>query len=591
MVKTLRTDLITLLVLTLCLSGLSEVALSLRAEALEDKPVSTQIGTFYDEWSYDNGGQVWTSFTVLSDGRFLTYVQAHATDDAFQFYIREYSAEGKLLKLHQLPAKFAGYYNSLVLDEGEFITTADFFPLDNFYYAVYTSNSYAANMPKGVAEAVPSLIVDKFDKDWNYIASCDYFGRPFLKSSIVNLQDAKKSGEVESWITASAQSVKCYELDGTLALLAGTTVNASGSDYSGCYDALFIDIATMTDVTNAKTPSGELVYGGIRDATHSAKSDYIGATPSLNRNSPGGGEFLIIKEDASFVLVLWDSQVPGPAPGNLYSWKFWRHTFNPVTGRYDSELLSDYEGYDIDVRLERGWSDNYDAIEVMKPSGLSFHDYYLKHYGVDTNMKFTTELKLQIGNPIMTVGQTELEIDPGRGTTPIGINGRVLLPAKATLNVFGGDATWDRFSDGSTIYRFNLSGGTVSMNVDSGKTVKDAKEIFVRMPPRNNSYDVYDESLGYKAPNPKYPDIKLSDRLGDFANQRVFRSGNDAFVSDTEGSYKLDVMPQVINGRMYFPLGFLSAAFGLDAKYDSATKTVTLKRTLDFFDSSIGYGL
>ncbi|MDO4563030.1 MAG: stalk domain-containing protein [Clostridia bacterium] len=44
---------------------------------------------------------------------------------------------------------------------------------------------------------------------------------------------------------------------------------------------------------------------------------------------------------------------------------------------------------------------------------------------------------LQIGNPVMTVGDMEYEIDPGRSAVPIIMDNRTLLPIRAVVGAMG----------------------------------------------------------------------------------------------------------------------------------------------------------
>ena len=54
-----------------------------------------------------------------------------------------------------------------------------------------------------------------------------------------------------------------------------------------------------------------------------------------------------------------------------------------------------------------------------------------------------TVIVLQIDNPIMTVNGAETEIDPGRGTTPLIIGDRTLVPIRAIIEAAGGEVEWD----------------------------------------------------------------------------------------------------------------------------------------------------
>ena len=49
-----------------------------------------------------------------------------------------------------------------------------------------------------------------------------------------------------------------------------------------------------------------------------------------------------------------------------------------------------------------------------------------------------TTLTLQIGNPQMTVNGMLQEVDPGRGTTPVLVSDRTLMPVRAIIESVGG---------------------------------------------------------------------------------------------------------------------------------------------------------
>ena len=53
-------------------------------------------------------------------------------------------------------------------------------------------------------------------------------------------------------------------------------------------------------------------------------------------------------------------------------------------------------------------------------------------------------IKLQIGNPKMTVDGISKEVDPGRGTVPIIKDDRTLLLVRAVIEAVGGTVNWDQ---------------------------------------------------------------------------------------------------------------------------------------------------
>jgi hypothetical protein len=52
-------------------------------------------------------------------------------------------------------------------------------------------------------------------------------------------------------------------------------------------------------------------------------------------------------------------------------------------------------------------------------------------------------IQLWINDPKMTIDEVEIEIDPGRGTVPIIVNSRTLIPIRAIIEGFGGTVGWN----------------------------------------------------------------------------------------------------------------------------------------------------
>ena len=67
---------------------------------------------------------------------------------------------------------------------------------------------------------------------------------------------------------------------------------------------------------------------------------------------------------------------------------------------------------------------------------------------------------LQLENPMMVVNGISQEIDPGRGTTPIIIAGRSMVPIRAIVEAMGGNVGWDGSASKITL---NARGNEVEM--------------------------------------------------------------------------------------------------------------------------------
>ncbi len=60
-------------------------------------------------------------------------------------------------------------------------------------------------------------------------------------------------------------------------------------------------------------------------------------------------------------------------------------------------------------------------------------------------------VRLTIDNPIMQINGVETEIDVGRGTAPVIIGDRTLVPIRAIIEAFGGDVAWEGSTSTATL--------------------------------------------------------------------------------------------------------------------------------------------
>lgn len=121
---------------------------------------------------------------------------------------------------------------------------------------------------------------------------------------------------------------------------------------------------------------------------------------------------------------------------------------------------------------------------------------------------------LEIGSPNMSVNGQVKEIDPGKGTSPVIVEGRTLVPVKAIVDAIGGTLSWN----------------------DSDKKV----------------------TIGY---NGKTIDLWIG--------QKSTR------VNGVDGT--TDVAPQILNDRTMLPIGFISLNLGLDVTWNPETRQVIIK--------------
>ncbi len=123
-------------------------------------------------------------------------------------------------------------------------------------------------------------------------------------------------------------------------------------------------------------------------------------------------------------------------------------------------------------------------------------------------------LEIQLDNPQMKINGEFKEIDPGRGTKPMLIEERTMIPIRSVIESIGGKVTWD------------------GENQQIGLNYED---IEVNLWLDSNSIEVNGE---------------LSE---------------------------IDVAPTTVNSRTLVPIRFIAENFGFNVKWDEISKTVTLE--------------
>ena len=131
----------------------------------------------------------------------------------------------------------------------------------------------------------------------------------------------------------------------------------------------------------------------------------------------------------------------------------------------------------------------------------------------DIQGKIEKSIFLQIDNPLMYVNGIQMEVDPGRGSKPVIINSRTLLPIRAIIEAIGGNIEWDEQQKKVTI---NVAQDTILLWIGM-------KEMLV-----NNRFEIN------------------------------------------------DVAPVIINDRTYIPLRFVAENVGCEVVWDGIAKSVTI---------------
>lgn len=140
----------------------------------------------------------------------------------------------------------------------------------------------------------------------------------------------------------------------------------------------------------------------------------------------------------------------------------------------------------------------------------------------------TKTIVLTVGSPNMTVNGVSQEIDPGRGTKPLTISGRTLVPIRTIIENMGGTIAWDGALQ------------TVMITA-AGKNIK----------------------------------LKIDDTTAYIKDQSV---------ADLWTPKALDVPAKVMNARTMVPLRFVTENIGATVAWAAATKTITITFGVAAFD-------
>ncbi len=87
---------------------------------------------------------------------------------------------------------------------------------------------------------------------------------------------------------------------------------------------------------------------------------------------------------------------------------------------------------------------------------------------------------LQIDNPNMNVNGEFSEIDPGRGTTPVIVSSRSMVPIRAVVEALDGTVSWDNSSQKITL---TAKGNTVIMWIDKNEIIVNGDRITIDVAP------------------------------------------------------------------------------------------------------------
>lgn len=240
---------------------------------------------------------------------------------------------------------------------------------------------------------------------------------------------------------------------------------------------------------------------GVHDAHLDLSQLRDGYQPGVGSNGVGSLDF---HEKWSLVTFVNDGNL-------LYLYKDGKLITSEKTGTGPDDPFNDtvaatiFIGGPVDLGLFNGKMDD-----------LRIYNYALNNDEIKALYNiggYSNKIVLYIDNPMMTVDDKQQEIDPGKGTSPIVVNGWTMVPIRAIIEAMGGTVKWTASEE-----RIDIALKSKQLQLWVGKTAANLNG----------------EQL------------------------------------------KLDVPPLVSNGRTMVPLRFVSENLGCKVEWDKTTKKITL---------------
>ena len=131
--------------------------------------------------------------------------------------------------------------------------------------------------------------------------------------------------------------------------------------------------------------------------------------------------------------------------GKYTFWDIWTKGYD-----YNDLKVTVYdENYDIGYSLSCSKAGPFREKEQRMFDEAVYNEYLLRNF---PKKKVIT---LTIGDEFMTIDGKKVEVDPGRGTKPLIIDGRTLLPIRAIVEALGGEIFWTASERKVSIDLFN----------------------------------------------------------------------------------------------------------------------------------------
>lgn len=199
--------------------------------------------------------------------------------------------------------------------------------------------------------------------------------------------------------------------------------------------------------------------------------------PINNNNNNSSKAYLYAQGGDKQVFLKWDAVSKENVIGyNIYK--------RGLTSQYGSKLITDFPVAGLDFKdqdVANGITYCYTIRPVYNISGEIIIGEASNEIYVTPSESSMTTIVLQIGNPYMNVKGNLYEIDPGRGTKPVIINDRTLLPIRAVIESLGGSVIWGPAEKKVTIH---FEGKVIELWIGEKVILVDGHNIEIDVAPQ-----------------------------------------------------------------------------------------------------------
>lgn len=413
--------------------------------------------------SYTDKDGCWLSFTAAEDGYYKYSYTADTCDTIGGFY----SKDGQTL----LSYNNTGGYNSFEKKykyNGEVYLHKGDYLLGLFPFGLYSGDT--VNVAVKVEISSPKYTEDKEPNDVGTNSSS------LLADGSVSgyLGGYREDGAKDrtDWFVFSIPDAGTYpiELESECEVYA-EIFNAETNETVSSFIAFYKSFSSSYVVNESiQFPTGGKYYASINLYGSANQGAYKLALKGAETVSKTSVTTPKTEPAATGVRLIMPKLTSG------IGWRIWRSDSLGSKGDVIAELVTS-ESF-IDVNVGAGKTYYYTIAEISAAGTAGESSETVMAVAPETLNSIETKGKkgfilMTIDDPKMSVNGEIREIDPGRGTTPVVVNGRTLVPIRSIVEAIGGKVGWNEAARQVSI---DYSGRHVEMTLGSKIMLVDNKK-------------------------------------------------------------------------------------------------------------------